>query len=130
MDQRAQISAEFILFVAIVLAVVLVFAVVVSDQSEMNSIATAAREGAANATAQISILNASMTPVRVTNISMTNMTGGYNVTIVINLSNPGLSAAQKDIILGGAMQSINSTGYQSITNTVTTSKHNYTISVA
>jgi len=127
MDQRAQISAEFILFAAIVLAVVLVFAVVVSDQSEMNSIATAARQGATDATAQMSILDGAMTPVRVTNI---NMTGGYNVTIVIHLSNPGISVAQKNTILGGAMQSINAAGYPSTANTVTTSKHNYTISVA
>ena len=47
MDQRAQISVEFILLVAIVLTIVLVFSLIITNENEQNNVATDAQLGAA-----------------------------------------------------------------------------------
>ncbi len=73
MDQKAQISIEYILLVAIILAVVLVFALIITDQNEQNNVATAAQLGASNATANMVFTNTSQSPVKVTSVTMTNV---------------------------------------------------------
>lgn len=131
MDQKGQISAEFILLVAIVLAMVLVFATIVSDQNEMNTIATTARIAADNATTQMAVLNTGKEPVRVTK---TNMNGTQNVDIDIILSS-STDDTQKQNILNVVMQSLKLQGFNVGTTsnppsvTVSTIRHFYTITV-
>lgn len=131
MEEKGQLSAEYILFLGFVLVIVLAIAWYVGDQNEQNSIATAARLGAENASTKIGILNISTTPIRVETV---NMTSGNNINITITLSNSNLSAEQKQAILIGAQQSIEEQGF-TVNNagnklTISTSKHNYTISLA
>ncbi|WP_292613838.1 class III signal peptide-containing protein [Methanobacterium sp. BAmetb5] len=138
MDSRGQLSAEYILLVGFVLAVVLIFAWYVSDQSEQNVIATAVRVGASNASAEIGIMNTTTTPIRVNKVDMTS---GEKINITIFLSNTALSPQQRQTILGGVEQSIESAGYtvnsqiDPVSNTVNTltidtSKHDYLIKIS
>jgi len=138
MDSRGQLSAENILLVGFVLAVVLIFAWYVSDQSEQNTIATAVRVGASNASAEIGIMNTTTMPIRVNKVDMTS---GEKINITIFLSNTGLSPQQRQTILGGVEQSIASAGYtvnsqiDPVSNTVNTltidtSKHDYLIKIS
>jgi uncharacterized protein (UPF0333 family) len=134
MDGRGQISVEFVLLVAIVLAIVLVFAGIIGDQNEQNSVATAIRLGAVNATAEMSILNRTMEPVRVNEVIMN---GSGNITMLIHLS---YSSSQiQNTTLTGVAISLNSQGYTVQKNmvsniiqnlTVNTSRHSYFIRIA
>ncbi|BDZ68432.1 hypothetical protein GCM10025860_18800 [Methanobacterium ferruginis] len=113
------------------MAIVLVIAVYVSDQTEQNTIATAARLGATNTSAEIGILNQNITPIRVEKIDMTS---GDNIDVTIYLSNSDLSESQKQSILLSVQQAIESEGYtvQNMGNnlTISTSRHNYLIGLA
>lgn len=129
MDSRGQLSAEYILIVGFLLLIILLIAVYVSDQTEQNTIATAARLGAVNTSAEIGIMNRNITPIRVTKV---NMTGGTNITITIFLSNTALSLNQNQTILAGVEQSIAEQGFTVQNNagnnlTIDTSKHDYLI---
>lgn len=81
MDFRGQISAEFLLIVSFIVVIVLVFSSIAGPQSQENSIATAAREGATGAISEMSYTNVSMKPMRVTGIKIT---GGSNRVISIS----------------------------------------------
>jgi hypothetical protein len=122
MDQKAQISVELILFAGLILVVVLVFATVVSNQSELNTVATAVRIGADNGTTQLSILNSTMHPVRVTKTYMNYTTYGINITL-----SDTITSTQSSTLMTSVMNSMNAQGYTVSGNTVTTSKHVYTI---
>ena len=129
MDQRGQISIEFVLFAAIVLVVVLTFALVISDQAEKNSVAAAVKIGAENSTTQMSLLNRSMQPVRVTSINTTD-----NGTINIKVKFSSDVTANQVTILQSINNTLTSQGY--ITGyaggpsiDMNTSKHNYIITI-
>lgn len=85
MDFRGQISAEFLLIVSFILVIVLVFSSIAGPQSQENSIATAAREGATGAISEMSYTNVSMKPMRVTGIKIT---GRSNRVISISFERP------------------------------------------
>jgi uncharacterized protein (UPF0333 family) len=85
MDFRGQISAEFLLIVSFILVIVLVFSSIAGPQSQENSIAAAAREGATSAISEMSYTNVSMKPMRVTGIKIT---GGSNRVISISFERP------------------------------------------
>lgn len=128
MDSKGQISVEYILFLGFVLALILVIVSYVGEQNEQNTIATATRLGAANASAEIGIVNNNVRPIRVSKV---DMTGGTNINITIFLSDSNLTEIQKQTILSGVQQSIESSGY-TVQNagknlTITTSRHNYLI---
>lgn len=129
MDQRGQISIEFILLAAIVFSVVLIFAVSAADDSELNAVATAVKLGAENSTTQISILNSSQQPVRVTSV---NMTGTSNVLIQVKFSRTVTS--YQTTILQSIQNSLAASGYStsSISGNnlnMQTAKHSYTITI-
>ena len=136
MDQRAQISVEFILLVAIVL----VFSLIITNENEQNNVATAAQLGAANATANIVLTNTSQSPIKVTSVSMSNGTvRGSDINVVIHFSRP--VGDQSDTILNSIVKSLTSSGFNNVANTnstviVTTSTtsggttHRYLISLA
>jgi len=142
MDQRAQISIEYILLVSIILLIVIVFALVITDQSEQNSIATAAQLGASNATANLVFTNNSQTPVKVTSVDMTNSTSpNTNITLTIHFSRS--VADQQATIFGSIAKSLNAalngTNYTIVqninnlnltTNTGTGIRHNYIITLS
>jgi uncharacterized protein (UPF0333 family) len=106
MDQRAQISMEYILLVSIVIITVVVFALVITDQSEQNNVATAAQLGASNATANLVFTNNSQSPVQVTKVTMTNNTNNTNIGMTIHFSRS--VASQQAIIFNGIAASLNS----------------------
>ena len=129
MDQRGQISVEFVLFAAIVLVVVLTFGLAITDQAEQNAVASAVKIGAENSTTQMSLLNRSMQPVRVTSINTTD-TGVINIQVKFS----GNVTANKVLILNSINNALTSQGYVtgysggSLIN-MTTSKHNYIITI-
>ncbi len=137
MDQRGQISIEYILLVAIVLVIVVIFGVVISNQSEQNNVASAVQLGATNATANLVFANNSQSPVKVTNVAMTG--NGTNINMVVHFSRSVTD--QQAIIFASIIQSLKSSGYTNITNTSTTmtlttatsglgTRHIYTITLS
>lgn len=132
MDQRAQISIEYILLVGIIFLIVIVFGVVISDQSEQNNVATAAQLGASNATANIVFLNNTQSPVKVTSVDMSSASPTIrNVSLVIHFSGP--ISGQQPIIIESIENSLAASGFTGMTNTsstiiLNTNKHSYTIS--
>lgn len=134
MDQRGQISVEFILLAAIVLLVVVAFGVVVANENELNSVAAAVRIGAENGTTYASVINPSMQPVRVTKVNMSteNETDtNVNITVYFSSSvNP-----IKDPIFQSISNSLTGSGYATSYSggeslNLVTSRHNYTITLA
>ncbi len=130
MDQRGQISVEYILIAALVMLVVIVFGVVITNESELNSVASAVKTGAENGTTYASILDASMQPVKVTNVSMT---GDDNVTIQVRFSSSVDSV--NETILKSINNSLTGSGYPTnysggSTLNLETNRHNYTITLA
>jgi uncharacterized protein (UPF0333 family) len=116
MDQRGQISVEYILLLAIVLAIVLVFAVVITNQSEESNVAAAAQLGATNATTNLVFLNASQTPVKVTSVTMTNnSTVGSTINMAIHFSKS--VTAQQNTIFQNIEKSLRAAGYNNLVNT-------------
>jgi uncharacterized protein (UPF0333 family) len=137
MDQRAQISIEYILLVAIVLLVVIVFALIITNQNEQNNVATAAQLGASNAVANTIFTNTSQYPVKVTYVNMTNSTNGTDVNIVIHFSGP---VSNQSNVINNISSSLIAAGYSNITlssgslNLITSTgtgiRHNYTITLS
>jgi uncharacterized protein (UPF0333 family) len=116
MDQRGQISIEYILLVAVVLAIVIVFALVITNQSEQNNVAAAAQLGATNATANLVFINGSQTPVKVTSVTMGNGSViGSNVNMVVHFSKS--VTAQQGIIFQSIEKSLRSAGFNNLVNT-------------
>lgn len=129
MDQRGQISVEFVLLAAIVLLVVVSFGVIIANENELNSVASAVRIGAENGTTYASIVNPNMQPVRVTSVEMT---GEENVTIQVHFS--GSVESIKESILKSVSNSLTGSGYSTSYSggeelKLQTSRHNYTISL-
>jgi uncharacterized protein (UPF0333 family) len=112
MDQRGQISIEYILLVAIVLIIVVIFGLVITDQSEQNNVASAVQLGATNATANLVFGNNSQSPVKVTNVAMTGT--GQNISVVVHFSRSVTD--KQSIIIGSIIQSLKSSGYTNFVN--------------
>ncbi len=134
MDQRAQISVEYILLVAIILAVILVFALIITNQNEQNIVATAAQLGASNATANMAFTNSSQSPTKVTSVTMTN--NSNNINMVIHFTRP---ITNQTVVLNSIATSLNSalngtgSSYSIVQNSnnlvLTTNKNTYTITL-
>ena len=119
MDQRGQISIEYILLVAIILAVVLVFATIITSQTEQNTIATTAQLGASNATANMLFTNYTQSPVKVTSVTMTTVTLppdniSTNTSMVIHFSGKITNNAT---VFNSIANSLIAAGYTNITQT-------------
>jgi len=134
MDQRAQISIEYILLVSIILLIIIVFALVITDQSEQNNIATAVQLGASNATANITLTNTSQSPVQVTEVTMSNGTTNQSVTINMTVHFSRSVTTQQATILSSIATSLQSSGYNNSVISggslpLITSKHIYNITL-
>jgi uncharacterized protein (UPF0333 family) len=116
MDQRAQISVEYILLVAIILFVVLIFASVAINSNEQNNVASAAQLGASNATANMVFTNTSQPPVKVTNVIMTNIVNSTQVNVTIHFSGP---ISNPTPVFNSIVNSLNATGYNNTTQSNT-----------
>ena len=137
MDDRAQISVELILFLAFVLAIILVFATYIADANEKNIIETSVKLGAENATSTMALLNPSMQPLRVTSISVS---GSNPIVMTLHFSRTIDYDTQK-YVAEGVVTSLISQGYDAESNYTDTSKlkgnvtlqkarHNYLIKTA
>jgi uncharacterized protein (UPF0333 family) len=113
MDERGQISIEYILLVAIILIVVVIFGLIITDQSEQNNVASAVQLGATNATANLVFGNNSQSPVKVTNVAMTGT--GQNISMVVHFSRSVTD--QQSTIIDSIIKSLKSSGYNNIVNT-------------
>lgn len=133
MNDRGQISAEYILMLGFLIVVILLVASYASEQNEQNSVASSVRQGATSAVTELSIMNRTLQPVRVNGV---NMTSGTDVIITINLSDSSLNLEQKSIILQGSKSSLEDQGFSVTGNgvpiqnlTFNTSRHNYLVKV-
>ncbi len=133
MDQRGQISVEFVLLAAIIMLVVIAFGVVIVNESELNSVASAVKIGAENGTTYASIINPNIQPVRVTSVEMNKINDTDDINITVNFSNSVDSI--RDSILTSIKNSLNSSGYPTEytgggTLNLETNRHKYTITLA
>lgn len=135
MDQKGQISIEFVLIVAFMLVLVLLVASYVGEQNELNTVVSAARSGAMDATTSLTLINRNMIPKRVNDVMMIG--NGHDLTVQINISGP-LSGSQVESIINGTLNSIAAQGYtlnnSGTTNTLSddfilTSRHKYNVTV-
>ncbi len=124
MDQRGQISIEFVLILALMLVIVLGVGWYVGNSNESNVISSAARSGADNAITTLAMSNRTMAPVRVEDISTTN--NGTNVTVNIDISG-SLSDFQNQTIINSTLSSIAAQGYNLVNGSIITSRHTYKI---
>jgi len=127
MDQRGQISVEYILIAAIVMFIVIAFGWVVANESELNSVALSVKMGAENGTTYASIINPQMQPVRVTGV---DMNGEDDVTIEVRFSSSVESI--NETILNSIKNSLASSGYDSTSFGdsklyLQTNRHSYTV---
>jgi uncharacterized protein (UPF0333 family) len=113
MDQRGQISIEYVLLVSIVLIIVVVFGLIITDQSEQNNLASAVQLGASNATANLVFGSTSQSPVKVTNVAMTGT--GQNINVVVHFSRPVTD--QQSTIIASIVKSLQSSGFSNVTST-------------
>lgn len=132
MDQRGQISIEFVLVMSLMLVIVLLAGSYASEQNEINTVTAAARTGSMGAVTNLALLNVNMEPIRVEDIRMNG--SGQNLTLLINVSGP-ISTSANRTIFNATIQSILNLnqGYtldqRNLTNiyddVVVTSRHNY-----
>jgi len=128
MDQRGQISVEYILIAAIVMFIVIAFGWVVANESELNSVALSVKNGGGKqATTYASIINPQMQPVRVTGV---DMNGEDDVTIEVRFSSSVESI--NETILNSIKNSLASSGYDSTSFSdsklyLQTNRHSYTV---
>jgi len=125
MDQRAQISAEFILLIGFVFVIVLLIAGYVGEQNELNVISAAARDGAMKSVSEIVLLNRNVGAVKVESI---NMTGGQNKTIQIKLSGP-IPSSYNTQIINQTLSSIASQGFDRVNDTIVTGRYRYNVTI-
>ncbi|MEL7669007.1 class III signal peptide-containing protein [Methanobacterium sp.] len=126
MDRRGQISLEFVLILAIMAVIVGAIGWYAGNANEQNVITSAVRSAADNATTTLAMLNRTMKPVTVKDITTT--TNGNNITLQVDISG-SLSTNQNQIIKSSILSSIASQGYNVTSNTIVTNKHVYTIKV-
>jgi uncharacterized protein (UPF0333 family) len=126
MDRRGQISLEFVLILAIMAVIVGAIGWYAGNANEQNVITSAVRSAADNATTTLAMLNRTMKPVTVKDITTT--TNGNNITLQVDISG-SLSSNQNQIIKSSILSSIASQGYNVTSNTIVTNKHVYTIKV-
>jgi uncharacterized protein (UPF0333 family) len=132
MDQRGQISIEFVLVVAFMLVIVLLVGSYIGEQSELNTVTAAARNGAMEASTDLALLNRNMEPLRVNDVKMNG--SGQNLTLLINVSGP-ISNNANITIFNSTINSIAAQGYTiDVQNTtklfddvVVTSRHRYSV---
>jgi len=108
MDQRGQISIEFVLVAALMLVIVLLVGSYIGDQNEINTVTAAARTGAMDAATDLALLNRNIEPLRVNDVRMNG--SGQNLTLLINVSGPISNNANRTIF-NSTIRSIASQGY-------------------
>jgi len=123
MDKKGQLSAEFVLLVGFILLVVLIFASIAGDQSEVNSVVASAKQGASEAVSERVFINSSATPVRVTTVTVT---GNENKTIQIRLSQ-SVSPEFKTNVLNSSLKAVDDLGFNRSGNVITSNRYQYSI---
>lgn len=136
MEQKGQISVEFILLIGLIVVIILAIVPYIGQANENNIIALAAKEGALNATTNLALLNRNMAPLRVEDIS--TIGNGHNLTIRIDISGT-ISTDQNKTIVNSTLSSIAAQGYKRVNSAnssnspygdyIITSRHNYNITL-
>ena len=136
MDQRGQISIEFVLILALMAVIVSSIGLYIGTANEQNVISSAVRSSADNATTTLSLLNRSMNPLRVTDIK--TVSNGTNVNIYIDISG-SLSTNQTNTTINSILNSIAAQGYTRVNTTtpdtapqndyVVTNRHKYKVTL-
>ena len=126
MDQRGQISIEFVLILALMAVIVSSIGLYIGTANEQNVISSAVRSSADNATTTLSLLNRSMPPVRVEDIS--TIGSGQNITLQVDISG-SLSNSQNLNITSSILSSIAAQGYTVTNTSIVTAKHTYTLKI-
>ncbi|MGB9936934.1 MAG: hypothetical protein ACPK7O_04390 [Methanobacterium sp.] len=132
MEQRGQISIEFVLVIAFMLVIVLLIGSYIGEQSEVSTITAAARNGAMDAASNLALLNRNMEPIRINDVKMNG--SGQNLTLKINVSSP-ISTNSNLTIFNATINSMAAQGYiidaQNLTNqfddVVVTGRHRYSV---
>ena len=131
MDKRGQISIEFVLIIAFMLVLVLLFGAYAADANEKNVVSSAARSGAMDAASNLLLNNSITQPIQVTDITTVDI--GQNETIFINVIG-SISNSTNQTMRSYALQSIAAQGY--ILNTtnstdpfISTSRRTYKIQI-
>lgn len=124
-DQRGQISVEFVLILAIMAIIVAGIGWYVGNSNEESVISSAVRSAADNATTAL-VLNNSINPVRVEEISTTY--NGTNIALELHFSSP-INNQTSIAISNSILNSIASQGYKVINNSIVTKGHTYTVNV-
>ncbi len=131
MDQRGQISIEFVLVIAFMLVIVILVGSYASEQNEISSITAAARTGATDAITIIAITNKNLNPTRINEIRMNG--SGQNLTLLLNISGP-ISIEANRTVFNATIQSMAKVGNYGINtnnntnlfdDVVVTGRHNY-----
>jgi uncharacterized protein (UPF0333 family) len=129
MDQKGQISIEFVLIIALIFVIVLAVGSYVGEQNELNSVSVAARTGATDAVTNLVITN-NISPLRIEDIRMNG--SGKNLILFINISGP-ISTSSNQTIVNNTLNSIASVGYTRInsgnifTDYINTTRHTYNV---
>ena len=136
MDQRGQISIEFVLILALMAVIVSSIGLYIGTANENSVIISAARSGADNATTSLAMLNTNMIPVRVDDIS--NYTSGQYTIIQVDISG-SLSTNQTNTTINSILNSIAAQGYTRVNTTtpdtapqndyVVTNRHKYKVTL-
>ena len=129
MDKRGQLSIEFVLVIAFMLILVLLFTSFIGDANEKNMVSSAARTGAMNSASALFTNNTINQPLQVEDVNLN--TNGGNITIVIDISGP-ISTNTNSTIVSQTLQSIANLGYTLNTTNATdpfvsSSRHVYRV---
>jgi uncharacterized protein (UPF0333 family) len=116
MDQKGQISIEFVLVVALMLVIVLLVGSYTGEQNEINTVTAAARTGAMDAATDLALLNRNMEPLRINDVRMNG--SGQNLTLLINVSGPVLDNTNRTLF-NATIRSIAALGYTIDTRNLT-----------
>jgi len=131
MDKRGQISIEFVLIVAFMFILVILFGTYATDANEKNVVSSAARSGVMDAATKLLLDNNITQPIHVNEIATDG--NGQNITLSINVSGP-VSTNTMNNLTSSAIQSIAAQGYKVDTTNpndtfVSTSRHNYRVKI-
>ena len=129
MDKRGQLSIEFVLIIAFMLILVLLFSSYIGDANEQNTISAAAKTGAMDSASSLFINKTINQPIQVQDLNL--IKNGTNINIIIDVSGT-ISNSTNTSLTSKTLQSIANAGYTLNTANssdpfIVTSRHVYRV---